>query len=175
MGLWRSLALINLTNPNALSQDMKNALQAKWQYEITHPKKKSSLGSKIVKGITNVVSTGFKATGNMFEEGAKGNIGKAVSNALTGATGGIVDFTGGANSIVNIHATKYANAALGGGATAATSKMSTSMPSDSTPITTKKGKGLLTQLRKGKGNIGGGSYTETAKNSLGGTSGTMGK
>lgn len=57
MGLWRNLALINLTNPNALSQDVKNALQAKWEYEVTHPKKKNSLGDKI-KGVAKGLLTG---------------------------------------------------------------------------------------------------------------------
>ena len=39
----------------------------------------------------------------------------------------------------------------------------------------KKKTGLLSQLRQAKGNVGGGSYTETVKNPLGGSAGKTGK
>ena len=45
----------------------------------------------------------------------------------------------------------------------------------SAAITTAKKKGLVSQLRKGKGAAGGGSYTETVKNPLGGSAGKTGK
>ena len=221
MGLWRNLALINLVNPNALSQDVKNALQARWEYEITHPKKKSGIGGaigkvvgaiapvasiataglikpqKAVDAVGDVIHTAGKVAGavkdaagdaihtagkvagnlgqssiNVIKETAKGNIGKAISNAANVATLGTVDTTGGKNGIVNIHATKYINAAVGGGTAAPKINQSTSLLPETT---TKKNKGLLTQLRKAKGSIGGGSYTEAVKNPLGGSAGKTGR
>lgn len=203
MGLWRNLALINLTNPNALSQDVKNALQARWEYEITHPKKKSGIGGaigkvvgaiapvasiataglikpqKVVDAAGDAIHTAGKVAGNLgqssinvIKETAKGNIGKAISNAANVATLGTVDTTGGKNGIVNIHATKYINAAVGGGTAAPKINQSTSLLPETT---TKKNKGLLTQLRKAKGSIGGGSYTEAVKNPLGGSAGKTGR
>ena len=206
MGLWRNLALINLTNPNALSQDVKNALQAKWEYEITHPKKKSGIGGAIGKVVSavapvatiataglvqpkktfdtvkktagDVIHTAGKVAGNLgqssinvIKETAKGNISGAIQNAANVATLGTVDTTGGNKGIANINTSKYLYPQTAG------ASMSTSSAISSYTATTekKKAKGLLTQLRKGKGSAGGGSYTETVKNPLGGSAGKTGK
>lgn len=175
MGAWRNLALYTLYNPDKVPQSVKDVLYAKWQYEITHPKKKSGL-TKVVKGITgtigDVIHTVGKVAGNLgqssinvVKETAKGNIGRAISNAANVATVGTVDATGGKNGIINIHATKYINALSGGIAGGRTAGAAS--------FTSRKG--LLTQIRAGKGTIGGGSYSESAKNPLGGLSGKMGK
>lgn len=100
MGLWRNLALINLTNPNALSQDVKNALQAKWEYEVTHPKKKSGIGGAIGKVVSAVAPVAGLATAGLIQpkkifdtaKKAKGSIGggsytEAVKNPLGGSAG----------------------------------------------------------------------------------------
>lgn len=128
----------------------------------------------------DIIHTAGKVAGNLgqssinvIKETAKGNIGKAVSNAANLATAGTMDFTGGKRGIVNIHATKYINAALGGGAAAPKINQSTSLLPDTT--ITKKKTGLLTQLRQAKGKIGGGSYTEAVKNPLGGLAGKTGR
>ena len=185
MGLWRNLALINLTNPNALSQDVKNALQAKWEYEVTHPKKKSGI-TKVVKSVTGAIGDAIHAVGktagnlgqssiNVFKEAASGNIGKAVGNAVNVATLGTTDVTGNnRGGFANISGTKYLNA-LTGGAAGASMSTSSAMSSYTSTNGNKKAKGLLTQLRKGKGSAGGGSYTEAVKNPLGGSAGKTGK
>jgi len=197
MGLWRNLALINLTNPNALSQDVKNALQAKWEYEVTHPKKKSGIGGAIGKVVSAVapvaglataaavkpketISTAIHTAGkvagnlgqssiNVIKETVKGNISGAIQNAANVATLGTVDTTGGNKGIANINTSKYLYPQSVGASTSTSSAIS------SYTTGSKKAKGLLTQLRKGKGSAGGGSYTEAVKNPLGGSAGKTGK
>lgn len=118
-----------------------------------------------VKSVTNVaknaVDSSLKFTSNL----AKGDIIKALSNVSGIVSMGIIDTSGRKSGIVNVNARKYITGDLG----------ASGVGSVIVPASYKKGKsGLVTQLRKGKGSVGGGSYTETAKNPLGGTSGKTG-
>ena len=61
------------------------------------------------------------------------------------------------------------------GVKASTSSAETPLSESSLVDNTKKKKGLLSQLRQGRGAVGGGSYTTTVKNPLGGSSGKTGK
>ena len=115
-----------------------------------------------VKSVTNVaknaVDSSLKFTSNL----AKGDISKALSNVAGIVSYGTIDTSGRNKGIINPN--KYVAGVMG--ASGVGSVM---------PASYKKGKsGLVTQLRKGKGSVGGGSYTETAKNPLGGTSGKTG-
>ena len=133
---------------------------------------------KVAKAVGKVVSSGAKAIGKAVDKGidigknvanssirsitdlGKGDIVGSLTNVANVASGGTMDFTGRKQGIININ-TKMAD--LGGsGAVVA-------------PASYKKKSGLVTQLRKGKGSDGGGSYSETAKNPLGGSSGKTGR
>lgn len=121
--------------------------------------------SGAVKSVTNVaknaVDSSLKFTSNL----AKGDISKALSNVAGIVSMGTIDTSGRKSGIVNVNARKYIAGDLG----------ASGVGSVIVPASYKKGKsGLVTQLRKGKGSVGGGSYTETAKNPLGGTSGKTG-
>lgn len=129
-------------------------------------KEVSNAVSGAVKSVTNVaknaVDSSLKFTSNL----AKGDISKALSNVAGIVSMGTIDTSGRKSGIVNVNARKYIAGALGASGTG----------SMIIPNTYKSGKsGLLTQLRQGKGNVGGGSYSETAKNPLGGSSGKTGK
>ena len=113
--------------------------------------------------VQNVVSSPVKAVSSI----AKGDVLGAATNIANVATMGAVDATGGKVGIININTKKYAAKMMG-----AKPLAGATMFSSGTGLVTK---GLLTQLRKGKGSLGGGSYTETVKNPLGGTSGKTGK
>lgn len=113
--------------------------------------------------VKNVVSSPVKAVSSI----AKGDVLGAATNIANVATMGAVDATGGKVGIININTKKYAAKMMG-----AKPLAGATMFSSGTGLVTK---GLLTQLRKGKGSLGGGSYTETVKNPLGGTSGKTGK
>lgn len=106
---------------------------------------------------------------NVIKETARGNISGALQNAANVATLGTIDTTGGNKGILNINTSKYLYPQ--------SERASTSTSSALSSYTTgsKKAKGLLTQLRKGKGSAGGGSYTEAVKNPLGGSAGKTGK
>lgn len=144
MGAWKQLSYYYLFNPDKLTPEMEQALNYKWQYNLTH-KKKSSFGDKV-----KSVAKGL-LTGNMIgiSTGLVTNPKQTIQSAGSMVTG------------------KTAGAASSGAA------LSTSMIPDTTE--TKKKTGLLTQLRQPKGAIGGGSYTETVKNPLGGSAGKTGK
>lgn len=97
---------------------------------------------------------------NMAKGLSKGNIQQAISNAANVGTSGMVDATGAGKGLINAPSMKIGASSSGG---------------YSTYGVVSKRKGLLSQLRAGKGNIGGGSYTETVKNPLGGSAGRTGK
>lgn len=135
------------------------------------------LGSKIKKAVKKVAK---KATGlvknvvsspvNVVTSLAKGDIVGALANQQNVNTIGTVDFTGKQQGIVNINTPKTIAKLMGVKAV----NPSTSSEVD-TYVGTQKKKGLLSQLRQGKGSVGGGSYTVTVKNPLGGSSGITGK
>ena len=126
---------------------------------------------KVAKAVENVVSSATKTVTNTAKSAvdsslqfssnlAKGDISKALSNVAGIASMGTIDTSGRNKGIVNPN--KYMAGVMG--ASGVGSVM---------PVTYKSG--LITQLRKGKGSVGGGSYSETVKNPLGGTSGKTGK
>ena len=145
---------------------------------------------KVTKAVGNVVHDTGKAVGKAVDKGveigknvanssiksitdlAKGDIVGSLTNIANVASGGTVDLTGRTQGVVNVNTKKYIAKAMGAGDLGASGVGSVVVP-----VTTyKKGKsGLVTQLRKGKGSVGGGSYSETAKNPLGGSSGKTGK
>lgn len=115
----------------------------------------------------NVANSSIKSITDL----AKGDIVGGLTNIANVASGGTVDLTGRNQGVVNVNTKKYIAKAMGADLGAS------GVGSVVVPVTTyKKGKsGLVTQLRKGKGSVGGGSYTEIAKNPLGGSSGKTGK
>ena len=131
----------------------------------------------IKKAVKKVVNTGVDLGKNVVNSSvksitdlAKGDIVGAATNLANVATMGTVDATGGKKGVVNVNTKKYIAKAMGADLGASV------IGSVIVPTSYKAGKsGLVTQLRKGKGSVGGGSYTETAKNPLGGTSGKTGK
>lgn len=129
-----------------------------------------AVGKVVNKGVEigkNVANSSIKSITDL----AKGDIVGSLTNLANVASGGTVDLTGRNQGIVNVDTKKYIAKAMGAGDLGASGVGSVVVPASY-----KKGKsGLVTQLRKGKGNLGGGSYTETAKNPLGGSSGKTGK
>lgn len=114
----------------------------------------------------NVANSSIKSITDL----AKGDIVGSLTNIGNVATGGTVDLTGRKQGIVNVNTKKYIAKAMGADLGAS------GVGSVVVPDLYKKGKsGLVTQLRKGKGSVGGGSYSEIAKNPLGGSSGKTGK
>lgn len=114
----------------------------------------------------NVANSSIKSITDL----AKGDIVGSLTNIGNVATGGTVDLTGRKQGIVNVNTKKYIAKAMG------TDLGASGVGSVVVPASYKKGKsGLVTQLRKGKGSVGGGSYTEIAKYPLGGSSGKTGK
>ena len=130
-----------------------------------------AVGKAVDKGVEigkNVANSSIKSITDL----AKGDIVGSLTNMANVATYGIVDLTGRTQGVVNVNTKKYIAKAMGAGDLGASGVGSVVVP-----VTTyKKGKsGLVTQLRKGKGSVGGGSYSEIAKNPLGGSSGKTGK
>lgn len=118
----------------------------------------------------NVVESPINAVKSL----AKGDVVGALTNLANVATYGTVDATGKGKGIVNVDTKKYIAKAMG----VNTKKQdlgASGTGAVSIPQTYKTGKSGLIQLRQGKGTPGGGSYTETAKNPLGGTAGKTGK
>lgn len=128
-----------------------------------------AVGKAVNKGVEigkNVANSSIKSITDL----AKGDIVGSLTNVANVASGGTVDLTGRNQGVVNVNTKKYIAKAMGADLGAS------GIGSVIVPASYKKGKsGLVTQLRKGKGSVGGGSYTETAKNPLGGTSGKTGK
>ena len=136
---------------NDFAQGVKNSMpedvaNALWLRAIQKQKSKSNFGDKL-KGVAKGLLTG---------------------NMIGISTGLVTNPKQTIQSVGSMVTGKTAGAASSGAA------LSTSMLPDTT-TTTKKKTGLLTQLRQPKGNIGGGSYTETVKNPLGGSAGKTGK
>ena len=132
----------------------------------------TKVGRVATKPIENVA----KSSVNVIKDVAKGNIGRAIADAGNIATGGTVDLTGKQKGIVNIDSTKYVRSAVS--TIAGIKKPSTSTSSAETyqPIQLAKAStSQVMQLRKGRGLVGGGSYSETVKNPLGGSAGKTGK
>ena len=124
-----------------------------------------AIGSAVksaTKTVSGVVSNVAKSATGMAKSALKGNLYGVVKNAEGVFSYGTVNLTGEGGGLVKINADKYMGGKM---------KSSTSAPIE---LETSKQKGLVSQLRIGKGK-GGGSYTETAKNPLGGTSGKTGK
>jgi hypothetical protein len=116
----------------------------------------------------NIANSSIKSITDL----AKGDIVGSLTNIANVATGGTVDLTGRNQGVVNVDTKKYIAKAMGAGDLGASGVGSVVVP----VTTNKTGKsGLVTQLRKGKGSVGGGSYSEIAKNPLGGSSGKTGK
>lgn len=84
---------------------------------------------------------------------------------------GTVDLTGRNRGILNVNTDKYIAKMMGADLGASGTGSLTALD---TVTKTKQRKGLIGQLRQGKG-VGGGSYTETVKYPLGGTAGKTGK
>lgn len=115
----------------------------------------------------NIVNSSVKSVSSL----AKGDIIGAVTNAANVSTVGTMDFTGKKKGLVNIDSKKYIAKWMG-----IKPLSSASMSTSGTGLGVAfRSKGLLSQLRKAKGNVGGGSYTETVKNPLGGESGMTGR
>lgn len=127
-----------------------------------------AVGKVVNKGVKNVANSSIKSITDL----AKGDIVGSLTNVANVASGGAVDLTGRNQGVVNVNTKKYIAKAMGVGDLGASGVGSVVVP-----VTTyKKGKsGLVTQLRKGKGSVGGGSYSEIAKNPLGGSSGMTGR
>ena len=131
----------------------------------------------IKKAVKKVVNTGVDLGKNVVNSPvnavsslAKGDVLGALTNVANVASMGTMDVTGKQQGIVNVDTKKYIAKAMGSDLGAS------GIGSVILPTSYKAGKsGLITQLRKGKGSVGGGSYSETAKNPLGGSSGKTGK
>lgn len=122
--------------------------------------------NKGVKIGKNIANSSIKSITDL----AKGDVVGSLTNVANLGTGGTWDFTGRKQGLVNVNTKKYIAKAMGADLGAS------GVGSVVVPDLYKKGKsGLVTQLRKGKGNLGGGSYSEIAKNPLGGSSGKTGK
>lgn len=121
---------------------------------------------KLTKKATGLVKNVVSSSVNAVSSLAKGDIIGTATNLANVVTMGSLDVTGGNQGIVNVSIKKYIGADLG----------ASGVGSVVVPATYKKGNsGLVTQLRKGKGSVGGGSYSEMVKNPLGGSSGKTGK
>lgn len=113
--------------------------------------------SKIVKTVKKVVKSPFKAAGSLL----KGNIGGAIRY-------GLIDnalITSGEGTLWKSKMTPTGQEEAAKKLKASSQRIQAS--SKSTP------KGLVNQLRQGR-NSGGGSYSDTAKNPLGGSTGKTG-
>lgn len=152
MGFWRDLAIFNAFYPDQVSSEWKEALHAKWVYDLTHPKKKSGLGG-LVKSFVSIPFDAIHSLG-------RGDIGGLLDAGIRGATFGTV--SSGNKGLLSLGAKKSG------------SSSSSAQGMYAQPSTFKQG-GLVSQLRQGKGGAGGGSYTSVAKNPLGGESGKTGK
>lgn len=128
---------------------------------------------KVVEAVTkpfekavDMTSKAVKAGAKSITDLARGDILSSLSNTGTAISGGIVNLTGKGGGVVNINTKKHLAKMMG-----ASGSGSVVIPAQQKIKTS----GLLSQLRQGRGMPGGGSYTETVKNPLGGTSGKTGK
>lgn len=114
----------------------------------------------------DMTKTAAKATIRSITDLARGDVLSSLSNTGTAISGGTVNLTGKGGGVVNINTKKHLAKMMG-----ASGSGSVVIPAQQKIKTS----GLLSQLRQGRGMPGGGSYTETVKNPLGGTSGKTGK
>ena len=122
-------------------------------------------------GVDVVKSTGNGLVGAVTSA-VKGDVIGAVTNWGKFMTAGQVDLTGKKEGLINYDVKKHIAKAIG--TDLGDSRVNSAVVP--TPTYKKRKSGLVTQLRKGKGNvIGGGSYTTVAKNPLGGASGMTGR
>lgn len=162
-GAWKGLMF---GDTRGIESAVKNAMEA------ANKVNKSVIKPVVDKGIDvgkNIVNSPIKTASSL----AKGDIIGAATNLANTATMGTVDLTGRKQGIVNMD-TKATIAKQMERMIGKAPSVSTSTPITQTTTTPLKKKGLLTQLRKGKGVVGGGSYTTTAKDPLGGASGKTG-
>lgn len=127
------------------------------------------IGSKAFKFGKGLVKNVVQSPISAVKDLAKGDVVGALTNLGNVATGGTMDLTGGGKGVVNVDTKKTLAKVMGADMGAS------GVGSVSIPETYKTGKSGLIQLRKGRGTPGGGSYSETAKNPLGGTAGKTGK
>ena len=114
----------------------------------------------------DMTSKAVKAGAKSITDLARGDVLSSLSNTATAISGGTVNLTGKGGGVVNINTKKHLAKMMG----------ASGAGSIVLPTQQKKTKsGLLAQLRQGRGMPGGGSYTETVKDPLGGTSGKTGK
>lgn len=128
--------------------------------KVTH-----SIGG-LVSDAIGMTKTAAKATTRSIPDLARGDVLSSLSNTGTAISGGTVNLTGKGSGVVNINIKKHLAKMMG-----ASGSGSVVIPAQQKIKTS----GLLSQLRQGRGMPGGGSYTETVKNPLGGTSGKTGK
>lgn len=138
-------------------------------------------GKQVVKGTTKAVDKAIEVGKNLADSSVgaiksaiKGDIAGVLKNAGNIASYGTVDLTGKNRGSLNVNTDKYiakiiSAKDMGASGTGSIEEVSNISQSK------QKRTGLLSQLRKGKGNLGGGSYTEIAKYPLGGSSGKTGK
>lgn len=127
------------------------------------------IGSKAFKIGKGLVKNVVQSPINAVKDLAKGDVVGALSNVYNTMTYGTVDATGGGKGVVNVDTKKTLAKVMGADMGAS------GVGSVTIPETYKTGNSGLLQLRKGRGRPGGGSYSETAKNPLGGTAGKTGK
>lgn len=156
--------LVKSVNKEVIKPVVKNVVKP-INEEVIKPviKKGVEIGKNIVESPINAVKSL-----------AKGDVLGALTNLANVATYGTVDATGKGKGIVNID-TKKELAKVMGVNTKKQDLGTSGTGAVSIPQTYKTGKSGLLQLRQGKGTPGGGSYTEIAKNPLGGTAGKTGK
>lgn len=120
--------------------------------------------------VKNVVNSPVKAVSSL----TKGDLIGAATNLVNIASMGTIDATGGKKGIINVNTPGYVAKLMG-----VKPLTGSDIGSDTgLEVGLRKGsakKGLLSQLRQAKGGIGGGSYTETVKNPLGGSSSVTGR
>ena len=163
-GAWKGLMW---GDTRGIESAVKNAMEA------ANKVNKSVIKPVVDKGIDvgkNIVNSPIKTVSSL----AKGDIIGAATNLANTASMGTVDLTGRKQGIVNMDT----KATIAKQIQRMTGKPSTTQ--SSAPITATSVKGVLAKatrkpLRQGKGLIGGGSYSLTVKNPLGGASGKTGK
>lgn len=128
-------------------------------------------GSKIVKKAGSWGKGVIKSSTGFVKNIAKGDVVGALSNVPGIVTMGTIDTSGRGEGIIKTDAKKQLAKVMG----VKTDLGASGVGSVTIPETYKTGNSGLLQLRKGRGRPGGGSYTETAKNPLGGTAGKTGK
>jgi phage-related protein len=138
-------------------------------------------GKQVVKGTTKAVDKAVEVGKNLADSSVgaiksaiKGDIMGVLKNAGNIASYGTVDLTGKNRGLLNVNTDKYIAKIIGAKDMGASGTGSIEEVSNISQSKQKR-TGLLSQLRTGRGNAGGGSYTEIAKYPLGGSSCKTGK